>query len=114
MLSVDTPEVTARNSVGAKKVDAEFEELAKWILDGIAPVTKRFRDHILPRLESKAGTQQFEQGKAASTWFKARVDKRLKRSSGRRRNLFVRTAEVRSTPMAAFSPMWRRTIRQRS
>ena len=93
MLSVDTPEVTAKSALGAQRVDVKFQELRKWIRDGIAPVTERFRDHILPRLEDKAGTRHFEQGKAASSWFRARVDERLMRPSGRRRNLFVRTAD---------------------
>lgn len=93
MLSVDTPEVTARSDTGAARVDAEFAQLAQWIRDGLAPVTAAFAAHILPKLDATAGTRQYTQGKAASAWFKAQVEARLKRPSGRRRNLFVRTAD---------------------
>jgi len=93
MLSVDTPEVTARSDAGAARVDAEFVQLAQWILDGVAPVTATFAAHILPKLDAMAGTRQYTQGKAASAWYKARVEARLRRPSGRRRNLFVRTAD---------------------
>jgi len=94
MLSIDTPEVTARSEAGAARVDAKFAELAAWIRDGTAPVSARFADHVLPRLEQRdAGTLQYTQGKAASAWFSERVEQRLRRPSGRRRNLFVRTAD---------------------
>ncbi len=94
MLSIDTPEVTAKSETGAAKVDVKFQELRQWIEDGIAPVTDRFRNHILPKLDDRAGTRQFEQGKAASEFHKARVAERLKRPSGVRRNLFVRMADT--------------------
>lgn len=96
MLSVDTPEVTARSDAGAAKVDQKFVELAGWIQDGTAPVSEAFADHILPKLTTgRAGTLQFSQGKQASAWFKARADERLKRpNSNRRRNLFVSTSEA--------------------
>ena len=94
MLSIDTPEVTARSERGAAKVDGEFEELVGWIEEGIAPVSRRFRDYILPKLKDRsAGTLQYEQGKAASDFYKAKVDERLRRPNGRRRNLIVRPAD---------------------
>ena len=95
MLSIDTPEVTARSERGAEKVDAKLAELADWLEQGVAPVSRPFRDYILPKLKNRdAGTIQYEQGKAASEWFKARVEERLKRpNTSRRRNLFVRTAD---------------------
>lgn len=96
MLSVDTPEVTAKSEAGAQNVDGRFMELARWIREGKAPVTRAFADYILPRLETgRAGTLQFQQGRAASAWFKARVDERLKvPGSDRVRRLFVRTADT--------------------
>ncbi len=96
MLSVDTPEVTARSVTGAQKVDQKFAELAAWIQNGTAPVSAGFAAYILPKLATgNAGTLQFDQGKQASAWFKARADERLKRpNSNRRRNLFVRTADT--------------------
>lgn len=93
MLSVDTPEVTARTEAGAARVDAQFLQLADWIRNGLAPVTGAFAAHILPKLDATAGTRQLTQGKAASAWYKERVEQRLRRPSGRRRNLFVRTAD---------------------
>ncbi|MEL6572909.1 MAG: nuclease [Pseudomonadota bacterium] len=95
MLSIDTPEVTAKSENGAKKIDVKFAELRQWILDGFAPVTSGFADYILPKLEGEPGTLQFTQGKDASAFHKAKVEERLRRPSGRRRNLFVRTAETK-------------------
>ncbi len=95
MLSIDTPEVTARSDAGAARVDAEFAQLRDWIEQGIAPVSRRWAEHILPRLDDRAGTRQFTEGEAASAFHKARVEERLRRPSGRRRNLFVRTADAR-------------------
>ena len=95
MLSIDTPEVTARSERGASIIDAEFAELAQWMREGRAPVTARFRDHVLPRIEGgDAGTRQWEQGQAASAFYKARTEERLARpNSRRRRNLFLRSAD---------------------
>lgn len=95
MLSIDTPEVTARSENGAQRVDGEFQQLAAWIRDGHAPVSRAFADYILPRLETgTAGTLQYQQGKAASDWYKARIEERLTRPNGRRRSLFVQTSEA--------------------
>lgn len=95
MLSIDTPEVTARSSDKAADIDQEFLQLADWIRQGIAPVTSAFREHILPKLESgNGGTLQFEQGQQASSFYKAISDERLIRDSGRKRKLFVRSADA--------------------
>ena len=95
MLSIDTPEVTAKSSKGSRKVDEKFKELAEWIKDGTAPVTDKFAEYILPRLETgQAGTLQFEQGQAASTYFKKQLNDRLKKPNNRRRRIFVRTTEM--------------------
>lgn len=94
MLSIDTPEVTARSEAGAANVDAKFLELAGWIEDGKAPVSARFANYLLPKLNTgTAGTLQFEQGKAASAWYKARIEDRLTRPSGSKRKLFLSTSE---------------------
>lgn len=95
MLSIDTPEVTAKSENGAAKVDAKFQELRQWITDGKAPVSQGFATYILPKLDATAGTRQYEHGKAASAFFKARAEERLRKPSGRRRNLFIRTADER-------------------
>ena len=95
MLSVDTPEVTARSETGAKRVDEQFAELAQWIRQGKAPVSEYFADYIVPKIETgSAGSLQFEQGSNASAWFKDRIKQRLKKPNGRNRNLFIRTADA--------------------
>ncbi len=95
MLSIDTPEITAKSPSKAAVVDNEFVQLAVWIKDGTAPVSKSFGDYILPKLETgNAGTLQLEQGKAASEHHKNQLDQRLTRAnSTRQRSLFVRTAD---------------------
>lgn len=93
MLSVDTPEVTARSADGAARVDAKLTELAGWIRDGKAPVTASYADYLLPRLDGAAGTRQFTQGKQASAFLQQRVDERLTRPSGEPRSLFIRMAD---------------------
>src|SRR5687767_3961386 len=47
MLSIDTPEVTARTPERAAAVDGEFAQLAAWIREGKAPVSRRFAEHLL-------------------------------------------------------------------
>ena len=96
MLSVDTPEVTARSLNGAANVDAKFGQLAEWMRTGRAPVSARFRDYILPKLESGGpGTLQFNQGKSASGFFEDKIAERLtKPNSDKKRRLFVRVSEA--------------------
>lgn len=94
MLSVDTPEVTAKSPEGAAKRDAEFALLAEWIKQGKAPVTGRFGDYIAPKLETgKAGSLQFTAGKAASKWLTDEMARRLAKENGGQRRLFVRVSE---------------------
>jgi endonuclease YncB( thermonuclease family) len=91
MLSVDTPEVTARNETRAAQIDQNFLQLAQWIREHKAPVSAHFAEHILPRLETgQAGTLQYTQGKSASAFFKEQIEKRLTKPNGTKRNLFVR------------------------
>jgi len=109
MLSIDTPEVTAKSNKGAAKIDVKFKELAQWTRDGVAPVSTDYANYLLPatnyqlpatcyllpKLENTdAGTLQFSQGQQASAYFKALVDQKLTRpNSKRKRNLFVRSPE---------------------
>ena len=94
MLSIDTPEVTARSEAGAVKVDVQFKELASWIKAGKAPVRKSFRDHILSKLENvDAGTLQYTQGKLASAHHKQIITQRLTKPSGAKRKLFLRSSQ---------------------
>ncbi|MEJ1157400.1 hypothetical protein [Prosthecomicrobium sp. N25] len=95
MLSVDTPEVTARTAEGAAMVDQQFSQLAEWLRAGSAPASPDFAAYILPKLSTgQAGTLQFTNGKAASNWFKAEIDRRLTRPDGSRRKLFVRVSQA--------------------
>lgn len=95
MLSIDTPEVTARSDTGAQKVNDKFAQLVRWLKDGTAPVTASFRDYILPKLETmSAGSLQLEQGQAASAFYKAIIEERLTRpGSTKKRSLFIRNAD---------------------
>lgn len=95
MLSVDTPEVTARSEEGAQKKDEEFAQLAEWIDQGKAPISKELGNFLLPKLNTgRAGTLQYTQGKAASAFEKENIANRLRRpGSDKPRNLFIRTAE---------------------
>lgn len=99
MLSVDTPEVTAHSEAGAKKVDEKFVQLAQWIREGKAPVSRAFADYILPKVETgTAGTLHYSQGKTASDFAKQNIEKRLTRESGTKRTLFIRTADAPFDP----------------
>lgn len=94
MLSVDTPEVTARTAAGAERVDGQFRQLAEWIEQGRAPISAPLAAVLAPKLATgKAGTLHFQQGTAASAFAKQNVETRLSRPDGSRRNLFLRTAD---------------------
>jgi endonuclease YncB( thermonuclease family) len=95
MLSVDTPEVTARTPKRAAEVDREFAQLAEWIRAGQAPISRRLADYLVPRLATgTAGTLQFQQGQAASAFTKQNIETRLLRPDGSRRNVFIRIADT--------------------
>jgi len=95
MLSVDTPEVTARTEQRAAAIDAEFAQLAQWMADGIAPISAELAAVLGPKLGTgKAGSLQFRLGKEASAFAHANTDARLTRPNGTRRNLFLRTADA--------------------
>jgi endonuclease YncB( thermonuclease family) len=95
MLSVDTPEVTAVSQARASAIDEEFVQLAEWIRQRKAPITAALAKFLLPKLETgSAGSLQLRQGLAASEFAKQNIDTRLTRPNGRRRSLFIRTAEA--------------------
>jgi endonuclease YncB( thermonuclease family) len=95
MLSVDTPEVTARTPARAAAVDQEFAQLAEWIDQGKAPISDGLAAHLRPKLATgKAGTLQFEQGKEASAFAKRNIEARLSRPGKPPRNLFLRVTET--------------------
>ncbi|HET9138495.1 thermonuclease family protein [Actinophytocola sp.] len=91
MLSVDTPEVTARTDARAGAIDQEFAQLAEWIEAGRAPISRALGEFLLPKLATgRAGTLQFKQGKEASAFAKQNVEQRLTRPDGSKRSLFIR------------------------
>lgn len=67
MLSVDTPETTARSEQRGRTIDEEFAQLAEWITEGHAPIQPPLAEFLLPKLTTgAAGTLHFQQGKSAS------------------------------------------------
>jgi endonuclease YncB( thermonuclease family) len=95
MLSVDTPEVTARTAGRAAEIDQEFKQLAQWIRQGKAPIEPGLAEFLLPKLETgRAGSLHFEQGQAASAFGKQNITTRLARPSGRPRGVFIRVADT--------------------
>lgn len=94
MLSVDTPEVTARRPSRAREWDRRLERLADWIEAGLAPIEPGLAASLLPRLRGGAGTLQYEQGLEASAFLKDRVAARLRSPGGGMRKLFIRTADL--------------------
>jgi endonuclease YncB( thermonuclease family) len=95
MLSVDTPEVTARTDRRATEIDAEFAQLAEWMLDGTAPISRPLAEALAPKLATgKAGSLQLRLGREASAFAQVNTDARLTRPDGTRRNLFLRTADA--------------------
>jgi len=94
MLSVDTPEVTARTAQRASVIDQEFKQLGQWIRQGKAPIDAGLAEFLLPKLETgRAGSLQLEQGQAASAFGKQNITTRLARPSGRPRAIFIRVAD---------------------
>jgi endonuclease YncB( thermonuclease family) len=91
MLSVDTPEVTARSDARAGAIDQEFAQLAEWIEQGRAPISRPLGEFLLPKLATGgAGTLQYKQGKEASAFAKQNAERRLTRPDGSKRSLFIR------------------------
>lgn len=78
MLSVDTSEVTARTDQRAKAIDQEFAQLAEWIGQGRAPISRPLAKVLLPKLATgRAGSLQLQQGRDASAFAKQRFQERL-------------------------------------
>jgi hypothetical protein len=94
MLSVDTPEVTARTDRRAQAIDQEFAQLAEWIEQDRAPISRPLAQFLAPKLTTgRAGRLQLQQGRDASSFAKQRFQERLTRPDGSQRKLFVRIAD---------------------
>ena len=93
MLSIDTPEVHYPGNKDPADHDAKLTELAGWLKAGNAPVKPDFAEYLHPKLATgKAGTLQKEQGKDATKEFEKLLEARLVRPNGRKRQIFLRTA----------------------
>jgi hypothetical protein len=67
-LSVDTPEVTARTDQRAQAIDQEFAQLAEWIEQDRAPISRPLAQFLAPKLTTgRAGRLQLQQGRDASS-----------------------------------------------
>lgn len=94
MLSIDAPETHYPGRTKPSRHDNSLVQLARWIQEGIAPVGAELGNYLYPRLASGvAGTLQEHQGEKAASVFRQMVDKMLTKPNGRKRNLFMRTAD---------------------
>lgn len=94
MLGIDTPETSYPGVGPANNSDDKLKELGDLLASGKYNVKKELVNHLLPKLATgKAGSLQREQGLAAKQYFSQQLDKRLTKSSGRKRNLFLRTSK---------------------
>ncbi len=94
MLSVDTPEVTAGTAQRAAQIDQQLAQLAEWIKQGHAPISRPLADFLLPKLlTGQAGSLHFQQGQQASAFAKQNAETRLTRPDGSERTLFIRATE---------------------
>jgi hypothetical protein len=57
LLSVDTPEVTARTDQRAQAIDQELAQLAEWIGQGRAPIFRPLAEFLLPKLATGQRSQ---------------------------------------------------------
>lgn len=94
MLSVDAPEVHYPGTRRPSKADEELAQLADWMAAGHAPIDDGLAAYLHPRLATgTAGTLHEQQGEQGKAVFQQMLDKMLTRTTGSRRNLFIRTAD---------------------
>ncbi|MFD8103201.1 thermonuclease family protein [Nocardia fluminea] len=97
MLSIDTPEVTARSPEGASSIDQQFTQLATWLRErDDLPISDRYAQYLLPKIGTgNAATLHFQQGKTASAFAKTNMAQRLARpGADTPRGVFIRTADT--------------------
>jgi endonuclease YncB( thermonuclease family) len=94
MLSIDTPEVGYQGEKNLSKLDAKLAELAKWISERKAPISKDLGDYLAPKLATgRAGTLQGEQGAQALQFFQNLLDTKLTKPNGTKRKVFLYAAD---------------------
>ena len=93
MLSIDTPETNYPGVGRPANSDERLSELAHWIRSGHAPIDDALADHLYPRLATgSAGSMHQSQGESAKQFFRELLEQRLTKPNGRKRSLFLRTA----------------------
>ncbi|MHA2174799.1 MAG: thermonuclease family protein [Candidatus Hodarchaeales archaeon] len=93
MLSIDTPETHYPGRTNPANHDPELKQLAEWIENEQAPIDKGLGNYLHPKLVTgTAGSLQKEQGEKAKEYFQEILDKRLTKSSGKKRKLFLWTS----------------------
>ena len=93
MLSIDTAEVHYPGNSKPSKQNENFKKLAEWINQGKAPITKELGEFLLPKLETgHAGTLHEEQGKKATKEYENIISKKLMKSNGKKRSVFIKAA----------------------
>ncbi len=118
MLSIDTPELHYPGNQDPARHDERLAELAEWIRRGEAPVDDALAAHLHPRLATgRAGSLQKAQGEAATRAFEELLEARLSRPSGRRRAVFLRSADQPfdqyGRVLAYMAPSYSRAERER-
>ncbi len=94
MLSIDTPETNYPTIGKPSNTDEELQELAEWLKNGTIKIDSGLAAHLIPKLETgTAGTLQQSHGEKAKIAFNHLLETRLTRPSGRKRQLFIRTAD---------------------
>ncbi len=94
MLSIDAPEVHYPGNQSPSSQDKNLAQLGKWINEGAAPIKADLGEFLQPKLGTgRAGTLQGVQGKIATDKFEEMIDEKLTLPSGKKRNVFLRSAD---------------------
>lgn len=94
MLGIDTPETNYPTIGSPANSDDKLKELADLLNSGKYNVSQGLIDFLTPKLETgTAGSLQKEQGEEAKKVFKELLDQRLTKPSGKKRSLFVYSAD---------------------
>ena len=93
MLSIDTAEVHYPGNSKPSKQNENFKKLAEWISQEKAPITEELGEFLLPKLETgHAGTLHEDQGKKATKEYEEIISKKLMKSNGKKRSVFIKAA----------------------
>ncbi len=96
MLGIDTPETNYPGVGSPANSDDELIKLGQLLRTGKYNVDTGLIRFLLPKLSPRGigtGTLQKEQGDAAKVFFQEKLNTRLVKPNGRRRNLFLKTSK---------------------